>query len=269
MPDVWAAVADLDQTAQERLIDVLETRGADRQQREMRDAFLSQVFFPPEAQVLEIGCGTGVLTRRLAQRPGVQSVVGVDPAVSLVRKARELAAAFPKARFEEADGRALPSADSTFDVVIFDSTLSHVPEPERAIAEAFRVLRPGGSLASFDGDYATTTVSLGDYDPLQACVDAMMASSVNDRWLMRRLASVIRATGFEEVALRGFGFVDTEGGPYMLSIVDRGADLQHASGGLTAQATADLKAEARRRAGAGAFFGHIAYVSLTARKPAA
>jgi ubiquinone/menaquinone biosynthesis C-methylase UbiE len=56
-----------------------------------------------------------------------------------------------------------------------------VSEPDRALAEVFRVLRPDGWLAAFDGDYATTTVALGDHDPLQVCVDAMMASSVNDR----------------------------------------------------------------------------------------
>ena len=90
MPDVWAAVTDLDEIAQERLATVLETRGADPQQREMRRNFLSKVFFPAGAKVVEIGCGTGVLTRVLAQWMNVQSVVGVDPAISLVKKARKL-----------------------------------------------------------------------------------------------------------------------------------------------------------------------------------
>ena len=69
---------------------------------------------------------------------------------------RELAAGAPNVRFEQADARALPFADGAFDIVVFDSTLSHVPEPERALAEAARVVRPGGSLGVFDGDYATT-----------------------------------------------------------------------------------------------------------------
>ena len=268
MPDVWASVTELDEIAQERLATVLETRGADPQQREMRRDFLSRVLFPAGAKVLEVGCGTGVLTRVLAQWTNVQSVVGVDPAISLVTKARELAAGLPNVSFEEADGRTLPFAAATFDVAIFDSTLSHVPEPELAIAEAFRVLRPGGSFGCFDGDYATTTVSLGDHDPLQTCVDAMMANSVNDRWLMRRLTTLVRGQGFDDVDLRSVGFVDNRGGPYMLSIIDRGADILRASGKLTEEASADLKAEARRRADSSAFFGHIAYVTVTARKPA-
>jgi hypothetical protein len=56
---------------------------------------------------------------------------------------------------------------------------------------------PLGSLAAFDGDYATTTVALGDHDSLQACADAMMANSVHDRWLGRRLPALVRGGGFD------------------------------------------------------------------------
>jgi hypothetical protein len=151
---------------------------------------------------------------------------------------------------------------------VFDSTLSHVPGPERAIAEAFRVLRPSGWLAAFDGDYATTTVALGDHDPLQACADAMMANSVHDRWLARRLPALIRGCGFEIGHCGSHGFVEAIGGTYMLTVVERGADILRACGRIGDDMAAALKAEARRRVEAGAFFGHIAYASLAARKPA-
>lgn len=265
MPDVWATVADLDTTTQERLAGVLETRGADPQQQQMRRTFLADVEFAEGADVLEVGCGTGVLTRALAALPGVGGVVGVDLAESLVARARELA---PGLRFERADARSLPFADASFDVVVFDSTLSHVPEPERALAEAFRVLRPGGLLAAFDGDYATTTVALDEHDPLQTCVNAMMAGSVTDRRVMRRLPALLRDAGFELARTRSHGFVETGDGGYMLTVVDRGADMLQASGKIGEELAAALKAEARRRAAGGGFFGHIAYVSAVARRPA-
>ncbi len=267
MPDVWAAVPELDPAMQERLASVLETRGADPQQRQMRQTLLGDVSFPTNAHVLEVGCGTGVLTRALARWPNVGEVVGVDVAPSLLTKARKLAVDLPNVAFWEADGRALPFEDASFDVVVFDSTLTHVPDPELAFGEAFRVLRPQGSLAAFDGDYATATVALDDHDPLQACVDAMMANSVNDRWLGRRLPSLVRAANFESVRFRGHGFVETNEAEYMLTIVDRGADILSATGIVGTETAAALKAEARRRGEAGVFFGHIAYVSLTARKP--
>ncbi len=62
-----------------------------------------------------------------------------------------------------------------------------------------------------------------------------------------------------------YGFVETTEAEYMLTIVDRGADILRASGQIGDEVAAALKAEARRRGEA--FFGHIAYVSLIARKP--
>jgi len=253
---------------QERLADVLETRGAEPQQQALRRTFLSEIEFPEQARVLEVGCGTGVLTRQLARWPGVGSVLGVDAAPYLLSRGRELAADLSNVSFDEADARSLPFEDEAFDVVVFDSTLSHVPGPERALAEAIRVLRPAGWLAAFDGDYATATVALGDHDPLQACVDAMMANSVHDRWLVRRLPALARGCGFEIASFRSHGFVEVAGGEYMLSVVDRGADVLRASGQIDDETAAALKTEARRRVQTVTFFGHIAYASLTARKHA-
>lgn len=267
MPDVWSTVATLDAATQDRLATVLETRGADPQQQALRRAFLTDIPFPRPACVLEVGCGTGVLTRLLARWPDVVTVVGVDPAPFLLSRARELAANLPHVTFQEADGRSLPFAEASFDIVVFDSTLSHVPEPERALDEAYRVLRPSGWLAVFDGDYATTTVALSDHDPLQACVEMMMANSVNDRWLVRRLPALVRKAGFAPESHRSHGFVETGGG-YMLTVVDRGADLLSSAGQIGDETAAALKAEARRRVAAGSFFGHIAYGSMSARKVA-
>ena len=109
--------------------------------------------------------------------PAVQTT-RVDVAPALLARARELAADLRTVAFEQADARALPFDDATFDVVVIDSTLSHVADTDAALAEAFRVVRPHGRLAVFDGDYATATVALGEHDPLQTCVDAMMAASV-------------------------------------------------------------------------------------------
>lgn len=267
MTDVWAKVSELDELTQRRMADVLETRGADPRQREMRRAFLAGIELGERAELLEVGCGTGVLTRVLAGIGGVDSVVGVDLAPSLVDKARDLAAELPNVRFEVADARSLPFADASFDVAIFDSTLSHVPEPERALREAARVLRPGGTLAAFDGDYATTTVALGDHDPLQVCVDAMVAGSVHNLRVARRLPTLLCACGLKPARSRSHGYVETGDAAYMQTIVDRGADMLAASSMIGDELAAALKAEARRRAAAGTFFGHINYVSAIARKP--
>ena len=129
MPDVYAAIAEVDVATQERLAAILELRAADPQQRAMLDSYLSEVGFPPAARVLEIGCGTGSVTRLLARWPGVAEAVGVDPSPVFVAKAGELADELGNVSFEEGDGRALRFADGDFDVVVCHTVLCHVPEP--------------------------------------------------------------------------------------------------------------------------------------------
>ncbi|HEY7062576.1 MAG TPA: methyltransferase domain-containing protein [Chloroflexota bacterium] len=267
MPDVYATITEAEPAVLERLVGALELRAAHPQQRAMLESYLAEVPFPPAARVLEIGCGSGAISRALARWPGVDTVIGVDPSPYFVAKARELSAGVASITFEPQDGRALRFPDGTFDVVVVHTVLCHIPEPERVLAEAHRVLRPGGSLAIFDGDYATTTLATGEFDPLQACAEAAMAGLVHDRWLIRRLRTLVAAAGFEIASFRSHGFVETDP-EYMMTLVERGADFLSVWGRISEQLAAALKAEACRRAEAGSFFGHIAYTSIMARKRA-
>lgn len=92
-------------------------------------------------RVLDVGCGAGFLSNRLALRGW--SVAGIDASASSL----EIAAARDatrSVRYEIADARELPFRSASFDVVTAMDFLEHVDEPGRVIAEASRVLRPGG-----------------------------------------------------------------------------------------------------------------------------
>jgi ubiquinone/menaquinone biosynthesis C-methylase UbiE len=268
MPDVYATIREVAPAVQERLADVLEMRVADARQQEMWHAYLAKIDFPPEAKVLEIGCGTGAVTRTLAQWPGVAQAVGIDPSPVFIAKARTLAQGIPKLAFEEGDGRSLRFEADTFDVVVVHQALSHVPQPEGVVAEAFRVLCPRGWLAVYDGDYATATVAIAAFDPLEACVHAFRESFIHDPWIVRRLPQLIRDSGFEVLPMQSHGYVETSEAAYMLTWIDRGADALLQTGGIGNEAAEALKVEARRRSAAQAWFGHIAFASVLGRKPA-
>lgn len=269
MPDVYLTIADAEPAVIEELARVLELRAADPQQQAMRDTYFSDLDLDDGTLALEVGCGTGAVTRALASLPATGPVVGVDPSPGFLAAARELSAGISDIDFVEGDAKALPFEDGSFDAVVFHTTLCHVPDPDVALGEALRVLRAGGRLAVFDGDYATATCASGDADPLQAFVDAMLETHLYDRWFARRLPQLVLEAGFEIERLRGHSYVEAPSSAgYMLALVDRGAASLTASGTLGEEAAEAMRAEARRRSDAGEFFGHIAYVSVVARKPA-
>jgi SAM-dependent methyltransferase len=217
--------------------------------------------------VLEVGCGTGPVARVLAAWPHVGEVVGVDPSPYLVEKARTLSAGVPNLIFEVGDGRALAFKEASVDAVVLHTVLTHVPGPEALLAEAHRVLRPGGWLGVCDGDFSTATLSTADLDPLQVCVDAFVEAFVNDRWMVRRMSGLAASAGFDVSPLRSYGLVETSKPGLTLTWVDRGADALASRGQISTELAGALKAEAKRRAESHAFFGYMAYASMVGRKP--
>jgi ubiquinone/menaquinone biosynthesis C-methylase UbiE len=268
MPDVYANITSADRAIQERLVTAMELRAAEPRQREILETYLAWIDWPENARILEVGCGTGAATRVLGRRRGVAEIVGIDPSPVFLAKARELEAEHRHVRFREGDVRGLEFDDGSFDVALAHTCLTHVPGPDQALRELFRVLRAGGSLAVFDGDYASTTLACGDHDPIQTCVDAVVAALVHDRWLARRLPTLVKSAGFEIMRFDGHAYVQTVEPSYLLTLVDRGADALANGGTIGRELAEALKAEARRRVEAGGFYGSITFASLIARKPA-
>lgn len=109
-------------------------------------ALIDQTFPPlpdgPRPRALDVGCGTGFATARLAAAGYETHGVDLSPALLAIARRR-----IPRAGFARADARRLPFASATMDAITCcGSTLSFVPEPGPAVAEMARVLRPGGRL---------------------------------------------------------------------------------------------------------------------------
>jgi SAM-dependent methyltransferase len=261
--DPWSVIGELDDETVTALAERIAARASDPRQHQLWADFLARADFEEGARVLEVGCGTGVITEKVAAIPGVAETVGIDPSAGLVARARNRA---PALTFDVGDGQALPYDDETFDGVVFATTLCHVPDPVAALAEARRVLRPAGSLLVYEGDYNTATVGLAAHDPLQTCVAAGVARMVNDPWIVRHLASMVGGVGFDVGELRSHGYVE-EAATYMPALVAAGTTAMLESRTIAPALADALVAEASDRAESGRFFGHIAYASLTATRP--
>jgi len=131
-----------------------------------RDAYLGLLDITAGEHVLDVGCGSGAVTREIAKRvrsPGL--AIGLDQSPELLLIARELAQEAglgDRVEFREGDVLGLPFPDSSFDVVLSVTVLSHVPRGEAAIPELVRVLRSGGRLGVFDLDTDMTAFTHPD-----------------------------------------------------------------------------------------------------------
>jgi SAM-dependent methyltransferase len=116
---------------------------------------------PANPTIVDVGCSTGYLLADLRSRLPDAKLIGVDLVASGLRKAH---VHVPDALLLHADARSLPLQDSSVDGVLSANLLEHVPDDRRALAEIFRILRPGGRAV------VVVPVSPGNYD----CYDRLL-----------------------------------------------------------------------------------------------
>lgn len=105
-------------------------------------------FFDPDWTVGDLGSGTGAFTEMVA--PFVQRVVAVDRSPEMLVAAKDRLAEHPNTEFHEGELEALPLESGCLDVAVLLLVLHYVVEPQRALEEAQRVLKPGGRLIVVD-----------------------------------------------------------------------------------------------------------------------
>jgi ubiquinone/menaquinone biosynthesis C-methylase UbiE len=97
---------------------------------------------PTGRALLDVATGPGYLARRAAQR-GFHPVVGVDFSKEMIALARRMSPP-NTVEFREGDAQQLAEADASFDAVAMNFGLLHLSQPQKAVAESYRVLKPGG-----------------------------------------------------------------------------------------------------------------------------
>src|SRR5918993_585317 len=115
--------------------------------------FLEWLAVPPDSRWLDVGCGTGALAETILALAAPSEVVGIDPSPAYVAFARDRVNG-ARVGFKVGDAQALQQASATFDAVVSGLVLNFLPEPDKAVSEMARVVRPGGVVAAYVWDYA-------------------------------------------------------------------------------------------------------------------
>ena len=166
------------------------------------EEFLTWLAPPPRQRWLDVGCGNGAFTQRIAGRCDPISLHGVDPSEAQLAYAR----AHPllrRATFQVGDAMALPCRDASFDMAVMALAIFFVPDPAKGVAELRRVLAPDGVASAYAWDLP------GGGFPYQALMDEMNAMGATvpqapspNASSLETLRALWEGAGFTDVATR-------------------------------------------------------------------
>jgi SAM-dependent methyltransferase len=252
----------------ERFIERLEFRGADPAFAAYRDAYLELIDLPRASAVLDLGCGTGVVARALAAREEFAgTVTAVDQSPHFIAAAKRLAAeegVDDRVEFVVGDAHELDLPAASFDAVVAHTLVSHVRDPLAVLAQAARVTRSGGSVAVFDGDYASLTFGSADPRVGEAMERALQATIMSSPRVMRELPRLLPEAGLRLTATEAHVYAEAGSGRFMLNLAETYAPL-------AALPASDVEAwldDQRRSSENGTFFAACNYYAYIATSTA-
>jgi SAM-dependent methyltransferase len=123
-----------------------------RWSRRVAEHFLAWLDMRYGADWVDVGCGTGILTRAITEFADPRSVIGVDPSRKFLLAAKA-ASRDSRVTFLEGEGEALPIDDVSVDAVVSGLVLNFLPDLDAGLAEMRRVTRPEGVIAGYVWDY--------------------------------------------------------------------------------------------------------------------
>ena len=210
--DVWGRTADIDESALSVMAERLESRAKHPFFRGVIADYLGALELKRISSALEIGCGTGVVSRALAVAPGFRgTITATDVSRHLIDAARRYAqmeGVEGRIAFEISSAADLHAENGTYDLVIAHTLLSHAANPVAILAECARVLHSRGQLLIFDRDFASSALSLKSDIAAKIRIEDIARAFAAQPCIIRQLPRLLADAGFAIQSHRSYVMAD-------------------------------------------------------------
>jgi SAM-dependent methyltransferase len=269
--DIYRLTPAADATVLKMIADRLEFRGTDDGYVRLSQGYFTRLPLADAGRILALGCGTGIEVRALRRLTSPEvTIVGVDHSPALVDIARRLTAEEELSHnviYEAGDAHYLPHGDGEFDIVNLHTVISHADDPVRVLGEAHRVVRPGGTVAIFDGDYASLTFGYPDHVAARTVEEKLIQLIVANPRIMRDLPRLLTETGLELVEADGSLYADIGSSSFWVGAAESYGGLLAHSGLLPEETVDSWQAFQTESAAERTFFAASNYYTYLTRRP--
>ncbi len=207
-------------------------------------------------QVLDAGCGTGLLAQELAMAVGPDGcVVGIDNSLDMLELATKRCKGLPQVQLKQGSVEELPEKEESFDAVTCVQVLLYLSEVSKALAELHRVLKRGGRIAVLETDWRGVVLNNSD-EVLSRRMLAAWDDAVPSPNLPVQLGLLLRAQGFTAIRVDAIPILNTSYTPGNFSVGALEWIARHAQeqGAVSAEEAAAWLVDLSRLGEEGTFF---------------
>lgn len=253
--------------SQSAYVEALEAFDSIGQLQELKQLALQWGNLKPDTSLLDIGCGFGLETLRLASLTKDGFAAGIDLSREFIGIAGNRAEkAGMTIDFRVADAGAIPFPDEHFDYVRAERILIYLKDVANALEEARRVLRPGGRLALIEPDFSSTNINVPNRELVRKVMAHEVDTAVIQSWLPGRLTGMLQDLEFSSIELASRVLVFPQG--LAASYFENTGRHAATAGVIDSGELEEWLTHIERLSKSETLFGSVGYFLFTAQKQA-